>query len=191
MQLSADIRGAIERLVQNYKPTDLRTAVGAVSARYRDQGGRDVRIQSAAEAAAYLVARFPATFGAALKVLGNLKETPTSVLDIGAGPGTVALAALTLWPEIKDITLVEPNKYLREAGKALFAELGLGANWVEGDIRTVTDLPHADLVVAGYVMNEVVRSGDHVAKVSDLLWSLTRRALVLIEPPSRMMMRPA
>ena len=182
MQLPLEIRQAIEGLVQNYKPTDLRTAAGEVSARYRDQGGRDVRIQSAAEAAAYLVARFPATFAAAIAALKNVKDVPASVLDIGAGPGTVALAALTLWPEMRDVTLVEPNKYLREAGKALFAELGLNAHWVEGDVRSVKDLPLADLVVAGYVMNEVVRGDAKIEAVADSLWSAAKQTLVLIEP---------
>ncbi len=182
MQLPPDIKQAIEGLAQKYKPTDLRAAAGAVSARYRDQGGQDVRIQSAEEACAYLVARFPATFGAALAVLKNVKDLPTSILDIGAGPGTVALAAVTLWPEIENITLVEPNRYLREAGKALFAELGLSANWIEGDIRTVTDLPQADLVVAGYVMNEVVRGDAKMDAVAASLWGAAKQSLVLIEP---------
>lgn len=184
MQMPPDIKQAIDGIAQNYKPTDLRGAAGDVSARYRDQAGRDVRIQSAAEAVAYLVARFPATFAAAVAALENINEPPRSILDIGAGPGTVALAAVTLWPEIESITLVEPNIYLRDAGKLLFSELGLQdrVTWIEGDIRAVSDLPAADLVVAGYVMNEVLRAGDHTAKVADALWVAAKQSLVLLEP---------
>ncbi len=184
MQLPPEIKQAIDGIAQKFKPTDLRGAASAVSARYRDQAGRDVRIQSAEEACAYLVTRFPATFAAAVSALRNLEAMPQSVLDIGAGPGTVALAAVTLWPEIQDITLVEPNRYLRDAGRALFTELGLAerVTWIEGDVRTVKDLPQADLVVAGYVMNEVLRAGDHTEAVADKLWAAARQSLVLIEP---------
>ena len=186
MQIHPEIRQAIDSIAAQYKPTDLRRAAAAVSARYRDHAARDVRIQSAEEACAYLVTRFPATFTAARTVLAQLgnEAAPASVLDIGAGPGTVALAAMTYWPEMEQATLVEPNPHLRRAGMMIFDALGLSdrVRWIEGDIRTVRPLPAADLVVAGYVMNEVLRGGDSPAAVADAIWAAAQKALVLIEP---------
>lgn len=186
MQIPTEIRQAIDAITAQYKPTDLRRAAAAVSARYRDHAARDVRIQSAEEACAYLVTRFPATFAAASMALAQLNDddAPASILDIGAGPGTVALAAMTYWPAVKHITLIEPNPHLRRAGTIIFDALGLTdrVHWVDGDIKTTRPLPTADLVVAGYVMNEVLRWGDATAALADALWAATQKTLVLIEP---------
>ncbi len=91
-------------------------------------------IASDTAALAYAIARMPATYAATRRALFALTQrapdfAPRSLLDFGAGPGTATFAALSLWPSLEAVTLVEPNAHMR-ALAALFvanAEIRRGA----------------------------------------------------------------
>lgn len=187
MQLPPDLRAAIEAITGQSGLAALRDAAAAVSARYRGKARVDAAIKSDDEARAYLGARFPATYVVAYDVLSRVAQarggfTPASLLDIGAGPGTVALAALAIWPEIKTIILLEPNLYLRRAAQGIFDALGLAdrVEWIEKPVQSAV-LPDADMVTAGYMMNEIIRD-DEIEALTAKIWQSTGDTLAMMEP---------
>ena len=187
MQLPPDVRAAIETITGQSGLAALRDAAAAVSARYRGKARVDAAIKSDDEARAYLGARFPATYAAAYSVLRQVAGVkgdfaPVKLLDIEAGPGTVALAALAIWPDLEKIVLVEPNFYLRRAGQEIFKALGVADRvaWIETAIQSA-ELPEADIVTAGYMMNEIIRD-DEIEALTAKIWQVTQNTLVMVEP---------
>jgi ribosomal protein RSM22 (predicted rRNA methylase) len=131
------------------------------------------------DALAYLVARFPATYAAAHAALRRTQEaspqfSPASLLDVGAGPGTVALAARAIWPSLGAITLLEPNAIFRRVAEELWPNAHIVAGTLGGP------LPNADLVTAGYVLAELDLA--KIPQTARELWRAAKAMLVLIEP---------
>jgi ribosomal protein RSM22 (predicted rRNA methylase) len=189
MQLPPDLKSALETIAEKSGTAVLKTAAQAVSDRYRAKAGANAGIRSDDEARAYLAARFPATYAAALSALIQVRNrkpdfTPESLLDIGAGPGTVTFAALTLWPDIPSLRLLEPNPYLRRAGQELFSVLGLAnrVEWIEQRVESAAlEKFPSDLVISGYVINEVAGI-QSAATIAEKMWQACRDMLVIIEP---------
>lgn len=165
-----------------YTPAVLKSAAESVSSRYRRESGKpDFSIRSDAEAAAYLAARFPATFAAARAVMVRLPaaEKCKNMMDVGAGPGTAAFAAAG-YAELSAILCLEPNNHLTEAGQAVADACGVAARWQDGRLADVDACDAHDLVAAAYVLNEISPQSRGAALKS--LWAKTRHALVLMEP---------
>lgn len=184
MPIPADLREKIDNLMAGTGLNAVRDAADAVSTRYRREGsfakdGANLQIRDGAEALAYVGTRLPATYGAAEHVLGRLPDdfAPRTMLDVGAGPGTVALAALDHFDSLRQVTLIEPNAHLRGIGASLVPN----GTWINGDLATV-DLPGKDfdLITAGYVLNEL--NARARAAVVDKLWAACSGMLVIIEP---------
>lgn len=187
MQLPPDLRAAIDAVAGQTGLAALRDAAAAVSARYRGKARVDAAIKSDDEARAYLGARFPATYAAAYQALIQVARvkgdfSPESLLDIGAGPGTVAMAAHEIWPDIGTLYLVEPNLYLRRAGQEIFEALELSerVKWIDKPIQSA-ELPSADIVTAGYMMNEIIRD-DEIENLTTKIWQTAQDTMVMIEP---------
>ena len=106
-----------------------------------------------------------------------------TLLDIGAGPGTVMWAAASRFPSLKAVDLVEREADMIRFGRRLagYAENSLvkQAKWIQGDIRDQELKPH-DLVTAAYVLGEL-DSGARADFVSKL-WEAANGTLVIIEP---------
>ena len=108
--------------------------VELLSAAYRgEQRSRAAR--TPAQVAAYLAYRAPATFAAAAAVFRQValqrpEWQPRSLLDVGAGPGVAAWAAVEQWPSLSELTLVEVEPAMIAAGRELLPD----ASWVEGDV---------------------------------------------------------
>ena len=189
MQLSPLLKSALESVTEQSGIAALKKAAADVSARYRDSSCANVQIRNGDEARAYLATRLPATYAAAYSVFEQMKRVrrdfmPRKILDVGAGPGTVALAALEIWPDIEAVDLLEPNRFLSDAGKSIFSAMDLQAkiNWVENDVRVFSPQKQDyDLVTAGYMLNEAARHGE-AGVIAEKLWSASRDALVFIEP---------
>ena len=123
--LPSDLRAALDRLATGVSRRDLAARAATQSQNYRAGGGsQDIRSRD--DALAYAFARMPATYAAAVAVFNALREVcdfaPRSLLDVGAGPGTAAFAAVQAFPSLADIRLVEANAEMRALGAALFAE---------------------------------------------------------------------
>ncbi len=183
MQLPPDVKAVLEEIAQEEGGRELRAAAGAVSDRYRERGGA-LQIANDAEARAYLATRFPATYSAAKRAMQITSKIvpaylPQRMLDVGAGPGTVALAAREIWGPTM-MTMIEPNEHLRTAGQALFDRLFMPAEWMIQSINHAGLIGNYDLVTAGYVLNELPEAD--LDKALHKLWKATGALLLLIEP---------
>ena len=171
--LPPQLADAIERLVAQTSGS-VEAEVERLSAAYRGED-RARAASSRAAVAAYLAYRAPATFAAAAAVFRQVQRqrpewAPRSLLDIGAGPGVAAWAALAAWPTLEQLTLVEAEPEMIAAGR----ELTPGAHWVQGDVSAARG--PADLVLVSYVLGELQKP------VAPRLWEQTADTIVFIEP---------
>lgn len=122
-----------------------------------------------------------------LHVLSRLREQrpqwqPRSVLDIGAGPGVAAWAAVAVWPQLERVIFVEVEPEMVRLGRALAGAAPgpalRNADWITGD-ATVKTGP-ADLVLVSYVLSEMPEAGLGTAAAA--LWGRSRDTIVFLEP---------
>jgi ribosomal protein RSM22 (predicted rRNA methylase) len=187
LELPAQLRQAVDELLENTPLADLKAAAKTLSERYRAET-RDGRLHMAADLSvkAYLATRLPATYAAVRASLDAIDEarpdwTPASLLDIGAGPGTVLWAVADAWPELQRATLLEASAAARRIGERLAGELSLPVDWKSGDATIDLDeLQPAELVTAAYVLDEIVPSS--LPRLIEKLWQLSTDTLLLVEP---------
>ncbi len=188
MELPAALRLAVERMLEGVPLETLRRDALTLSERYRSET-RDGRLHMSDERAthAYLAARLPATYAAVRASLAALAEArpdflPTSLLDIGAGPGTLLWAAHDLWPELANATLIEASEPVRRIGATLATGLdGPTVEWRASDAAGLAiDTPQAELVSAAYLLDEL--SPATIAGLVDRMWALTADSLLIVEP---------
>lgn len=187
MELPAQLRQAVDELLENTPLADLKAAAKTLSERYRAET-RDGRLHMAADLSvkAYLATRLPATYAAVRASLDAIDEarpdwTPASLFDIGAGPGTVLWAAFDAWPELQRATLLEASAAARRIGERLAGGFSVPVDWKSGDATIDLDeLQPAELVTAAYVLDEIVPSS--LPKLIEKLWQLSTDTLLLVEP---------
>ena len=188
MELPAPLRQAVDRLLENTPLPALRQAAKTLSDRYRAEL-RDGRLHMAEELAvkAYLAARLPATYAAVRASLDAVSEVrpgfaPATLLDIGAGPGTVLWATTDQWPDLEQATLLEASGPARKIGQALAGDrLAARTDWIAGDATLdLAVLKPADLVTAAYVLDEIAPAS--LPKLVGRLWELTADTLLIVEP---------
>lgn len=183
--LPPTLGAALETVLEGVQRKALAEAAQKMSAGYR-QGQTSRAIVSPQDASAYAVARMPATYAACAAVFARLRGampefSPATLLDVGAGTGAASWAAVTAWPQIGSLTMLDHNPALRTLARRL-AEAGppalAGAEILGGELGSVDT--KADLIVASYVLAELPE--DKAASVATDLWRWTASALVLIEP---------
>jgi ribosomal protein RSM22 (predicted rRNA methylase) len=177
------LTNALAVLLEGVPRKDLVAAAGQMSAGYR-KGATSQAIVTPAQAAAYAVARMPATFAACAAVFAALAQVmpdfaPASLLDVGAGTGAASWAAITQWPGTRDVIMLDHNTALRSLARKLAASGPLAqAEILSGDMGV--EKPRADLVVASYVLAELPVASAGATALH--LWETVDRALVLVEP---------
>jgi ribosomal protein RSM22 (predicted rRNA methylase) len=136
-----------------------------------------------------VAARVPATFASNVRVHAALRDVwadfaPSSLLDIGAGPGTASWAAVAAWPSLQRIVQCEREASFADLAQHFNAESGLAvlkhAEMLRCAQRDVPAATKADLVVASYMLAEM--PSDAMGDVALQLWAHATQALVLIEP---------
>jgi ribosomal protein RSM22 (predicted rRNA methylase) len=183
MQFPPELTIALEALLEGVPRKELAAAAKDMSDRYR-QGETSRPITTTLQATAYAVARMPATFAASSAVFARLVEVipafaPHSLLDAGAGTGAASWAAVTQWPGLTSVTMLDRNPALRALARRLADEGPLTkAEILAGDLGAIK--PKADLVVASYVLAELPE--DEAAQAAVDLWECAGLALVLVEP---------
>lgn len=191
MEIPQQLQSALDAQLVAVPPRKLVAAVAALSERYRTGASRPGRgfLHSGEDVAAYLAYRLPATFVAAYACLEQVRDRlpdwkPGSLLDAGAGPGTVMWAAAAPWPDLGHVTLLERDDEMIAAGKRLAVYSRLGsvreANWLRTDVAGPWDARPHDLVVVSYVLGELPE--DRVAPLLQKLWTTTGGVVVIIEP---------
>lgn len=144
------------------------------------------------DALAYLATRMPATHATIRRAMKALLDcvaglAPQTMLDLGAGPATAAIAATQQWPELQRIRLLEADPTIRELGARLLAlapVLALThAEWIARDLSRLAEEEPADLVTACYVLSELTTDAA-IATAADA-WDRTRQALVIVEPGTK------
>src|SRR5437763_2877493 len=185
--LPAELRSALDARLQGVSRNEAAARAAAISKTYRDGGGSGA-IKSGTDALAYVLARMPATCAAVIASLNALCEVrpdfePSSLLDVGAGPGTAAWASAEVFPSLRSYALLDANDALRSLALDLArnsAHLG-GISYDRGEARTVlAKAAAADLVVASYTIGEL--SDAEQQAVAALMWEKTRDTLLIVEP---------
>src|SRR5258706_3348027 len=185
--LPAELKAALDAKLQGVSRNDAAERAALISQTYRDGGGSSA-IRSEADARAYALARMPATYAAVSASLNALREispdfAPSSLPDIGAGPGTATWAAAEAFPSLRDFALLDANDALR----SLALDLGGDSTrlrkmtYQHGEARAVlANSEAADLVIASYMIGEI---GDaERPALAELMWAKTRDTLLIVEP---------
>lgn len=192
MELPTDLRQAGEQLLTHISIDTLSQASQRLSKRYRAElRDNHLHLDTMMAAKAYIAARLPATFAAAFKaleaasnVLGNF--SPQTLLDAGAGPGSVFFAAREVFDTLNTIALYEKSNDIQQIGEQLCQKTIKPAQhikWCHGDLTqqsTVDTMPMSDLVTLGFVLNELHE--EQQDKLIDGLWKKCQGAMVIIEP---------
>jgi ribosomal protein RSM22 (predicted rRNA methylase) len=185
--LPAELKAALDAKLQGLSRSDAAERAALISRTYRD-GGSSSGIKSEADALAYALARMPATYAAVTASLNALYEVtpqfaPTSLLDVGAGPGTATWAAAEVFPSLKSFTLLDANHALRNLALDLARNSTRlhDVKYERGEARTtLAGAAAADLVVASYMVGEI--SDAQRSALAEAIWAKTRDTLLIIEP---------
>ena len=187
MTLPQALQAGIDEIVAGGDRREVERAARALSESYRAGGSAATRAaRTNGDVAAYLATRAPATYAAAAAVFEQIRLArpewaPASVLDLGAGPGIAAWAAVEAWPAIATVSLVEAEPEMERAGKALAADGPAAlrdARWTVADAGGAG--AKADLVLVSYVIGELEPAA--LAGFVDHAWSLAGDTLVIVEP---------
>ncbi len=176
------LASAVSQLLEQ-EGRGLRSGSAALSAHYRKGGTSAGGINFAA----YLAARLPATYAAVHRVLQELAARcptmePETLLDAGAGPGTASWAAAQVWPGLRIISMIDTNPAFLALAQRLAA--GGPSSLANAQCRHASlmapETTPADVVIAAYALAELPESA--AADAAAALWTVTGRALVVVEP---------
>ena len=171
MQLPLALRHALDAELQGTPLNELVKASASITEQYR--AGRPSKLTTSIERLAYVAARMPATYAAVHAALSQAGIEPRTLLDLGAGPGTVTWAAHAVFDSLESAHLVERNGALAQLGQRLGTPIP--AIWMVADVST--PLPTADLVVLSYALSET-----SWITVLEKAWAATGMMLALVEP---------
>jgi ribosomal protein RSM22 (predicted rRNA methylase) len=140
MLLPSNLHHSIEELLKDSNYKELKNSSAHITDLYREGGSlaREVDLHT------YLTVRLPATYAAISSVLREIPFRISSLLDLGAGPGTGWWAAQEIWGAIEG-TLIEKEPVFAELGKKLGH-----ANYILGDIGKIPHYKPHDLALFGY-----------------------------------------
>jgi ribosomal protein RSM22 (predicted rRNA methylase) len=157
----------------------------ALSERYRGTRDGQPLVRTALDALSYAALLMPATYAQLDGALhATLQRTPTfapsSLLDLGSGPGTAVWAALSRFPSVQRATTVERDIHLDALAHTLHGAHDVPVLQLQQDLTASHHWPLHDLVVIGHVLNEL-----SVNQRSDLIaraWAATGHTLIIVEP---------
>lgn len=183
MRLDDNLFLKIEALLGGLSLNEIAASRKELTDFYRKNGKFNFKL-SANHQLAYLIARLPATYAVICQVFAELKKrcpdlALSTLLDIGAGPGTVLHAAIQASLPIASATLLEKEPGFIQLGKKL-GRGGVEQNWLCQDVTKETNLSPHDLVIASYSLGEIAE--DSRSKLLIKLWQLTKKFLIIIEP---------
>ncbi|HET9282649.1 MAG TPA: small ribosomal subunit Rsm22 family protein [Candidatus Angelobacter sp.] len=188
MRLPPYLVEAVQTEIDQIDGRRLAQAAAQISQRYQAEDFSSPAIINSAHRTAYLAVRLPAIYAVNQRVfseVGLLSQSEiTSILDLGAGPGTALFAAGEIFPEFQRATLLEADDDWITLGKKLAAHSPLAAvrqaQWLKHDLRSGFSCEAHDLVVISYALGELnTAAAEAVVRKA---WSCARQFLVVIEP---------
>jgi ribosomal protein RSM22 (predicted rRNA methylase) len=192
MRLSAGLLDAIQRETDKVERRRLVQATAQLSEHYKAGDFSTPAVTTEAHRAAYLAVRLPATYAAIRRVFAEIKlRVPhveiTSLLDLGAGPGTALFAAVDEFPHLQQATLIEADASWIALGKRLAEQSELPvvqqAQWIKQDLRSGFSCDKHDLVVISYMLGELPQAAADA--VLNKAWKCAGKFLVIVEPGTR------
>ncbi len=191
MQLPILLKHAIEHEASLIGLSKLTKVASELSNNYRfRQSSNGKLIPTEAHRIAYIATRMPATYAAIRAVLREVKKqlpelAIQTLVDLGAGPGTTAWAAVEVFETLQSILLIERDQELINLGQRLakksISQNLLKAQWIVSDLKTMS-FPSGDAIIASYSLGEIsVASARQATKAA---WEKTNSFLVIIEPGS-------
>jgi len=184
------LTAAIESLATGRRQGEMAQRSASISASYRQGRNSQAAIASPDDVVAYLSARMPATFAAvsaSLRAASELMPTfaPSSLLDLCAGPGTASFSALSIWPEISSVTIVDTNPHFLIAAQKLGEACGFTgmrqAKFLQSPLEAACgELERADLVMMSYALVELDPA--KIAELARRIWSRSSGLLLFVEP---------
>jgi len=172
----------------------LQSAYSQLEREYREKS-TVAAIEDPATALSYVAVRMSPIYSVLHPIFSELRNDlpgarqPSSVLDIGSGPGTALFAACSVWEGLTRIVAVERQAIFISVARALVQqfreteELALPCDhlsWECSSAHSRAGLERADLTVASYMLGEL--SDTDVMSSIDKIWACTSRILVIVEP---------
>lgn len=193
LSLPYQLEAAIETALQTVPASKWKSVAKALSERYRTQRtGKELSLAKGTdEALGYAAIIFPAAYaqlcGAMAAVKARIPDwQPTSMLDIGSGPGTALWAATQQWPTLQKLTAWEREPAFinlgRRLAKASEKHALMKTDWQRATLgsKLPAQVETYDLIVFGHVLNELPEA---VRKeVVTLAWQHCSGVLLIVEP---------
>jgi ribosomal protein RSM22 (predicted rRNA methylase) len=192
MRLPAELLDALQQETEKVDRRKLVQATAQLTERYKAADFSSPAIATEAQRAAYLAVRLPATYAALRRVFAEINlQAPqaeiTSMLDLGAGPGTALFAASRQFASLRQATLVEADAEWIALGKRVAAPPklpgALNVQWSKQDLRSGLSCEKHDLVVIAYTLGELPQAAADAALHK--AWKCAGKFLVVIEPGTR------
>ncbi|MBS0621608.1 MAG: hypothetical protein JSR80_01455, partial [Verrucomicrobia bacterium] len=99
-----------------------------------------------------------------------------TLLDLGAGPGTLSWASLAAWGHCPIITAIEREKKFIELGQ----QLGSQVEWIEADLLKVEKFEPHDWVCFGYSLSELQE--EKLPSLFNKCWEAAQKGVIIVEP---------
>jgi ribosomal protein RSM22 (predicted rRNA methylase) len=153
------LESKIQSLIQGSSLKNWTKHVQSLTSTYRQKQDKTETLSSEALRVAYLCSRLPATYAAICYVFKELQKRfdlslIRSLLDCGAGPASVLLAADSFF-SLKQATLLERDSGFIKLGKLLSQPTKVDVTWILQDFtRDIPSLAR-DLVIASYSFCEI------------------------------------
>jgi ribosomal protein RSM22 (predicted rRNA methylase) len=181
--LLASVIGSVTRMC------DVRALYAAAERIHKKYTGTSSQaLEGLAEHVAYVACRMPATFAACFQTLVHVKQvipsfTPTSILDIGCGPGTFLLSSSLAFPSLNKGLGLERSEDFCSISKTVlsavpaFAPLCTVIRW---DLAREAEVKgNYDLMTASYAIGELsVQAQERWLKVA----KEQAKVLIIVEP---------
>lgn len=193
LSLPSRLENAIETALQQVPSSKWKSAATALSERYRTQrtGQEHSLARGADEVLGYAAIIFPAAYaqlsGAMMATKARIQNwQPTSMLDIGSGPGTALWSATEQWPTLQKVVAWEREPAFIDLGRQL-AQASENAAlrdtlWQKVTIggKLSNNIETFDLIVLGHVLNELP---EMLRKdIVTLAWQHCSGILLIVEP---------
>jgi ribosomal protein RSM22 (predicted rRNA methylase) len=189
MRLPQHLLDAIQSEIEKVERRRLVQAAAQLTERYKAADFSAPAMVTDAQRAAYLAVRLPATYAVNRRVFCEIESRApqaqiSTLLDLGAGPGTALFAAAESFSRLERATLIEADEQWLHLGKNLAsgsaAPAVREAQWLKHDLRSGFSCAQHDLVVISYLLGELApAAADAVVRKA---WSCARQFLVIVEP---------